>query len=176
MREKLEKKIRELLDDDIIEPVEGPTPWVSPLVIIPKPSGGIRCCVDMHEENAAVVRERHPIPTVDEVIQRMNGSTVFSKIDLKSGFHQIELGEDSRNITTFTCHLALFRYKRLLFGISSALELFQHIVQQVLAECRGVENISDDLIVHGKGDAEHDRNLIQVIETLIKNGLTANLP
>ena len=85
--------------DDIIEPVEGPTPWVSPLVIIPKPSGDIRICVDIRQANTAVIRERHPIPTVDEVIQRMNGSTVFTKLDLQCAYHQLELEEKSREIT-----------------------------------------------------------------------------
>lgn len=175
MREKLETKIQELLRDDIIEPVEGPTPWVSPIVIIPKPGGDVRICVDMRQANSAVIRERHPIPTVDEVIHRMNESTVFSKIDLKCGFHQIELTEDSRVITTFACHTGLFRYKRLMFGITSAPELFQHVIQQVIADCEGVENISDDLIVHGNSDDEHDKRLVKVIETLIKNGLTINV-
>ncbi|XP_014680814.1 PREDICTED: uncharacterized protein K02A2.6-like [Priapulus caudatus] len=175
MREKLEAKIQELLKDGIIEQVERPTPWISPLVIIPKPSGNIRVCVDMRQANTAVIRERPPIPTVDEVLHRMNGSTVFSKIDLRAGFHQIELEEQSRVITTFACHLGIFRYRRLMFGISSAPELFQHIVHQVLADCEGVENISDDLIVHGDGDAEHDARLIRVIETLVKNGLTVHM-
>ena len=88
MRKKLEEKIQAMINDDIIEEVKGPTPWVSPLVIVPKPSGDIRICVDMRQANTAVIRERHPIPTVDEVTHNMNGSTVFSKIDLRCGFHQ----------------------------------------------------------------------------------------
>jgi len=176
MREKLEAKIQELLKDDIIEPVEGPTPWLSPLVIIPKPSGDIRICVDMRQANMAVIRERHPIPTIDEVLQRMNNSNVFTKIDLKVAYHQLELEEKSREITTFSCHLGIFRYKRLMFGISSAPELFQHVMQQIMSECEGVENISDDLIVHGNGDQEHDVRLTKCIETLAKHGLTINVP
>lgn len=105
----------------------------------------------------------------------MNGSTVFSKIDLRSGFHQIELADESRIITTFACHLGIFQYKRLMFGISSAPELLQHVMQQVLADCDGVENISDDLTVHGDSDVEHDEHLIHVIETVIKSGLTLNI-
>ena len=176
LRDKLEMEIQRLLKDDIIEPVEGPTPWVSPLVIIPKQSGDIRVCVDMRTANTAVIRERYMIPTVDEVIQRMSGSTVFSKIDLKCGYHQLEVEEQSRSITTFACHLGIFRYKRLIFGISSAPELFQHVVQQALAGCEGVENISDDLIVHGNGTVEHDERLFKVLETLRQKGLTINLP
>ena len=122
LREKVELKIKELIDMDIIEPVEGPTPWVSPVVVVPKPSGDIRLCVDMRKANEAVVRERHPIPTVDELLYNLNGSTIFSKLDLNLGFHQIELDSESRGITTFATHLGLFRYKRLMFGISSAPE------------------------------------------------------
>ena len=129
----------------------------------------------MRPANRAVIRERHPIPTVDEVIQRMNGSKVFSEIDLSSGFHQIGLNEKSREITNFTCHLEIFRYKRLMFVISSAPELFQHIVHQTLAECEGVENISDDLIIHGKDDSEYDKRLTCVFKKLKEKGLTINL-
>ena len=126
VKEKLELKLKELQEADIIEKVEGPTPWVSPVCVVPKLSGDIRLCVDMRRANEAVLRERHPIPTMDEILQNMNQSTVFSKLDLRWGYHQIELAEDSRGITTFTTHAGLFRYKRLMFGISSVPELYQH--------------------------------------------------
>lgn len=83
---------------DIIEKAEGPTPWVSPIVVAPKPNGDIRLCVDMRQANQAIIRERHPIPAVDEILQNLNRSSVFSKLDLKLAFHQIELSEQSRNI------------------------------------------------------------------------------
>ena len=88
---------------------------ISPVVIIPEPSRDIRLCVDMRRANQVIVRERHPIPTVD-VLYQLNGSTVFSKLDLRWGFHQIEFEEQSRKITTFITHKGLFRYKRLMFG------------------------------------------------------------
>jgi hypothetical protein len=170
MRDKLEIKIKSLIKEDIIEPVEGPTPWVSPVVIVPKKNDDIRLCVDMRRANKAVIRERHPIPTVDEILDRMNGSCVFTKLDLKSAFHQIELDEKSRVITTFSTHLGLFRYKRLMFGISSAPEKFQHIIQQVVAECEGCENIHDDLVVHGRDQKEHDHRLLKVLKKLSEKG------
>ena len=74
----------------------------------------------MRKAKRAIIRERHPIPTVDEVLYQLNGSTIFSRLDLKWGFHQIELEEQSRNITTFVTHKGFYRYKRLMFGISSA--------------------------------------------------------
>lgn len=83
---------------DLIEKAEGPTPWVSPIVVAPKPNGDIRLCVDMRQANQAIIRERHPIPAVDEILQNLNRSSVFSKLDLKLAFHQIELSEQSRNI------------------------------------------------------------------------------
>lgn len=89
---------------DIIEKAEGPTPWVSQIVVAPKPNGDIRLCVDMRQANQAIIRERHPIPAVDEILQNLNRSSVFSKLDLKLAFHQIELSEQSRIITTFVTH------------------------------------------------------------------------
>ena len=71
------------MDCDNIESVEGPTPWVSPVVVVPKPSGDIRLCVDMRKANEAIVRERHPIPTVDDIFYQLNESKVFSNLDLK---------------------------------------------------------------------------------------------
>ena len=68
--------------------------------------------------------ERLPIPTVDEVLEELNGSTVFSKLDLRHGFHQVELRADSRDITTFVTHDGLFRYKRLSFGVNAAPEKY----------------------------------------------------
>ena len=72
---------------DIIEPVEEASKWVNPIVIVPKASGEIRICLDMRRANEAIEHVRHPIPTVDEILQGLNGSTKFSKLDLKWGYH-----------------------------------------------------------------------------------------
>ena len=101
LREKVSKKLKDLEDKDIIEKTEGPTPWVSPIICIPKADGDIRLCVDMRQANKAIIRERHPIPMIEEVLHEMNNSKVFSKLDLKLGYHQIMLEESSRDITTF---------------------------------------------------------------------------
>jgi len=159
LRDKVKAKIDELLEGDMIERVEGPTTWASPVVVAPKPSGEIRLCVDMRRANEAVIRERLPIPTVDEVLEELNGSTVFSKLDLRHGFHQVELHTDSRDIIPFVTHDSLFRHKRLSFGVNAAPEKYQHIISQVIADIEGVVNIADDLIVHGKTVVEHDQNL-----------------
>ena len=89
MRSKVEKKIKELEEADIIEKVDGPTPLVSPIVIVPKSKDpeDIRLCVDMREANKAIQRERHITPTIDDIITQLNGSKWFSKIDMNQGYH-----------------------------------------------------------------------------------------
>ena len=176
LREKVDKKLDELLSKDIIEdvPPNTPTEWVSPLVVVPKPDGDIRVCVDMQRANEAIIRERHPIPTIEEVLYDLNGATVFSKLDLKWGFHHIELKEQSRDVTTFVTHRGLYRYKRLMFGITSASEKYQKIISDVIQGCDSVANIADDLIVYGSDLEEHERNLHAVLQRLKRSGLTLN--
>ena len=176
VRTKVNNELQYLLDNDIIEKVDGPTPWVSPIVTPPKPNNPdeIRICVDMRNANKAICRERHTCPTIDDLIHRLNGATVFSKRDLNKGYHQIELDDASRYITTFSSHQGLFRYKRLNFGVCSAAELFQKVIQQTLDGIPGTCNISDDIIIFGKNKAEHDCNLHHALQRLSEKGLTWN--
>jgi hypothetical protein len=173
-RAKVEEKIDELKKLDVIEPVTKPTNWVNPLVTVEKPGGGIRMCLDMRRANEAIVRERHPIPTLEETIQEMSGGKVFSKLDLNMAYHQIALSPESRDITTFATPTGLYRYKRLLFGVNMATEKFQAIISQVIAGCDGAYNISDDIIVVARTNEEHDRRLEAVIRRLAEHGLTLN--
>ena len=174
LQEPVERKLSELLAQDIIEKVSGPTPWVSPVVCAPKKNGDIRLCVDMRRANAAVIRERHPMPTLDDVLHEMNGANVFSKLDLAQSFHQIELEESSRSITTFVTHKGLYRYKRLMFGISCAPEMHQRVIQQVLEGCEGARNIADDIIVYASTTEQHDQRLDEVLRRLQEAGLKLN--
>lgn len=139
----------------------------------PKDPDKVRICVDMSKANTAIERERHITPTVDDIIHELNGATVFSKLDLTSGFHQLEL-PDSRYITTFTTHLGLRRYKCLNFGISSAADVVQNTICQTLQGLRGVKNLSDDIIVYGTSQSEHDDNLRPVFQRIKESGLTLN--
>ena len=85
MRGKIEKKLEELLQADIVEKVDGPTTWVNPVVVVPKANGEVRLCVDMRCATKAIIRERHPIPIVDEILQDVQEEGLFSKLDLKWG-------------------------------------------------------------------------------------------
>ena len=158
MRRKFSDALQQLENDEIIEKVEGPTPWISPVVVIPKSDGTVRLCVDMRTANRAIQRERHPSP---------KGAKVFSKLDLRSGYHQLSLAHESRYITTFATHKGLRRYKRLNFGTNSACE---QVIHDQIHDISGAIIISDDVIIYGKSQQQHDvalRNVCQRFHALV---------
>ena len=122
----------------------------------------------------AVKRERFPIPITDEVLEDFHQSKFFSKLDLSSAYHQIEVPPESRDITTFGTHKRFYRYKRLMLGISCAPEMYQKVLHQVLQECVGAHNIPDDVIVHTPTKEEHDKRFENVVRVLSSRGLTLN--
>lgn len=166
LEKKVNEKLDELLDKDIIEIVDTPSRWVSPMVIEPKKNGDIRVCLDMRQVNKAVQREIHPLPTQEEILSRIGDAKFFSKLDLEQGFHQVELAEESRHITTFICSKGLRRYKRLFFGINCAPEKFQKIMESLLAGCRSCINFIDDILIWGAAKEDHDKNLKVVLNRL----------
>ena len=89
-KDKVTQLLERLVAEDIIEPVEGVgSRWASPIVIVPKSTGGVRMCIDMRQANKAIVCERYPIPTVQEMLVEINGAKVFSKLDLRQGFFSV---------------------------------------------------------------------------------------
>ena len=121
LRQKLLEKLVELKENDIIEKVQGPTTCPPPphLVIVPKCNGSICVIVDMRVGNQAIKRERHFIPPGEEFVQEMSGICHFSELDLRWGYHQLELNAASQKITTFSTHRGLNRHKRLTLGVTS---------------------------------------------------------
>lgn len=174
LEEKINNKINELVALGIVEPVNEPSAWVSPLVPVIKGDGDIRVCVDMRCANKAIIRENHPLPTIDQLISNFRKSTIFSKLDILSAFHQIEISESSRHITTFIASKGLYRYKRLMFGISCAPEHFQKILERILLPCDGVVNFIDDIVVFGANESDHNGRLKQVLEVLKHNNVRLN--
>ena len=175
-REKLEEVLKELEQEGIIQEVEGPTEWISNLVLTPKADPNeIRMNIDMTTPNKAIKRTRHVIPTVEELKYKLNGMKHFSKIDLKHGYMQFELDEESRYITTFYTHKGLRQAKRLMFGINAASELFNEEIRQTLSDIANVFNIYDDIIIGGMTKEEHDRALCQTLMRLRDCGLTAKV-
>lgn len=172
---RIEEKLDQLESADIIEKVTGYSDWLSPLVVLVKDDGDLRICVDMRMANRAIKREYHFMPTIDDFLPRMKSAKFFSRLDIKEAFHQIELDESSRSITTFITHRGTYRYKRLMFGVSCAPEMFQKILEQLLASCENCISFIDDIIVFGADEAEHDRYLNKVLDVLKSHNVLLNM-
>lgn len=176
LREKVELELEAMERDDLIEDATGPTPWVSEMVIVPKPHNKdeIRIVIDARPINVALERERHNMPTLEELVVDFNQAKIISKLDLKAGYHQIVLSEDSRYITTFRTPKGLKRFKRLTQGFKPSQELCHHTYETKLQGLRGVKLIVDDIFVYGSTVEEHDDRLHKLLQRLNELGLTVN--
>ena len=140
-------KLKELERQGIIERVHEASEWVSPMLVKRKSSDDVRIIIDLREANKAVIREVHPLPTMEQMISKLRGSTIFTKLDVKQAFHQLLLRDDCRYITTFISPLGLMRYKRLVFGLSAAPELFQKCMETILGDFPWLIVIIDDILI-----------------------------
>lgn len=147
-------KLRELEKQDIIERVTEASEWVSPMLVKRKSINEVRIIVDLREANRAVIREVHPLPTLEQMTRKIGGNTIFTKLDIKQAFHQVELKEECRYITTFISPIGLMRYKRLMFGLSAAPELFQKVMETILADFPWLIVFIDDILIPAKDESE----------------------
>ncbi|XP_055613061.1 uncharacterized protein K02A2.6-like [Uranotaenia lowii] len=171
----VDEKLESLLKQDVIEPAPLDITWASPLVVTPKDGGrDVRICVDMRKANKAIIPEKHPLPTFEEIMPHLDGCKLFSKIDLVKAFHQIELAPNSRDITTFVTQDGYYRYKRLMFGMKVAAEIFQRCIERVLKGLKGVKVFIDDILVYASSKGEHDIRLKAVLNRLKEFGFTIN--
>ena len=174
MREKVQKELKRMEALGVISSVEGPTEWCAPIVAVPKHSGGVRICVDMRALNVAVRREQYHLPKVDETLAKLAGAVKFSKLDANSGFWQVPLSNESRQLTTFTTPWGRHCFNRLPFGICSAQEVFQKRMSKILEGIDGVVCQVDDVLIYGKTDEEHDARLEQALKRIEEAGTTLN--
>lgn len=197
LEEAVSEKLDELEKHGIIEKVQQYSPWQSAIVPVVKKDGSIRICVNMRPANRAVLKESHPLPTIDQIASRMHGAAWFSTLDIEQAFHQLEIDEASREITTFRTHkgfyhlfwfmnkrvnyffvlmfIGLYRYRRLMFGLSSAPEIFQRTLESLLSGIKGVLNFIDDIMVFGATEEEHDEALRQVLAVIAEYGIKIKL-
>lgn len=171
MEDKVNQKLQQLLDTDIIESVYGPSEWISPMVVVPKGTNDIRLCINMRYPNQAIQREHYPI---DTLLNKLKGAVVFSRLDITSAYYHVELHPASREITTFMTSKGLMRFKRLMFGINCAPEIFQRIMCEMLAGIEGVVVYIDDVVVWGTTLDEHDERLRIVMGVLEENHALLN--
>ena len=174
LRDKVRTELEKMERMGVIKKVTEPSQWCAGVVIVPKSTGAVRICVDLKPLNASVLREPHPIPKVDETLAQLSGATVFSKVDANSGFWQIPLAEESQPYTTFISPFGRYCFRKLPFGISSAPELFQRRISQVLEGLAGVLCHMDDVLIFGATQEEHDQHLTATLQRLETAGVTLN--
>ena len=174
LMKKVEQEIAALVKSGVIEPVDEPTDWCAPMVVVPKPNGNLRLCVDLTRLNQGVRRELYIMKKVEETLACISSGAVFSKLDANSGFHQVLLTEESAKLTTFITPFGRYMFRRLPYGISSAPEHFQKRMDKELTGLQGVLCHMDDILVIGKDKQEHDERLEKVLNRLQESGITLN--
>ena len=140
----------------VISPIQEPTDWVSSMIAAKKPGGNIRLCIDPHYLNVALKRGHYPLPVIEEILSELSKAKVFSKVDLKEGFLQVELDEESSKLTVFQTPWGRYRFHRMPFGITPAPEIFQMKLDQNLEGLKGVFKIADDILITGQGETERE--------------------
>ena len=173
---KLKLEIDNMVKQGVVSPVKTPTEWCSGIVCVPKSNGKVRVCVDMTALNKCVQREIHPMASVDTSLAKLGdgNSQYLTKLDANSGFWQIPLDTESRLLTTFITPFGRFCFNRLPFGISSAPEIFQRMMSDVLEGLDGVICHMDDILIHSATLEEHNRQVRAVLQRLQEAGLTLN--
>ena len=164
----LKKQLKQTLDSNVksgvLCKVDQPTDWVNNLVVVEKRNGSLRLCLDPKDLNKAIKREHHKIPTINEISSELAGKKVFSTLDLKDGYWQIELDRESSLLCTFATPFGRYRFTRMPFGISSASEVFQKKNEATFEGIPGIHIVADDIIVAAATVQEHDHILRQVLE------------
>lgn len=174
LKAKIDTELDKLVDEGVIEKVDT-SEWATPIVPVPKENGDIRICGDYKVTvNPILQVEQYPLPRIDDLFASLSGGQHFSKIDLKNAYLQIVMEEESKKLLTINTHRGLFRYNRLVFGIASAPAIFQKTIEQVMQGVPGTQVILDDMIITGRTDMEHIRNLELALQKLSENGLKAN--
>lgn len=168
------KELSKMIEDGIIKEQTEPTEFVNPTVVVRKPNGRVRICLDPKILNKGLMREHMELPTFDEVMNGVAGNEWFSVLDANKGFYQLELTDKASMLTTFATPKSRFRFTRLPFGLSVAPEMYQKKFSEIFADIKGVKTCIDDIIVYAKNKEEHDQILLKLLERARKHGVKFN--
>ena len=173
MKSLVKDEIEKLLELGVI--VVSTSPWASPIVPVPKGDGGLRLCIDYRRLNGVTQGDPYYMSTFDEILERVGHSKCISKIDLRKGFYQIEVEEESVAKTAFLTPFGKYEFKRMPFGLKNAPGIFQRAMEIVLRECFDwAAPYIDDIVVFSRTGGEHLAHLRAVFSALDRYGLTVN--
>ncbi|GJU72642.1 putative nucleotidyltransferase, ribonuclease H [Tanacetum coccineum] len=171
--EELLVQLKELQYNGFIRPSS--SPWGAPLLFVKKKDGSFRMCIDYRELNKLTIKNRYPLPRLDDLFDQLQGTQYFSKIDLRSGYHQLRVHEDDILKTAFRTRYGHFEFTVMPFGLTNAIAVFMDLMNRV---CRPyldkfVIVFIDDILIYSKTREEHKEHLGLVLEFLKKERLFA---
>jgi hypothetical protein len=171
----LKRQLQELLDKGFIHP--STSPWGCPALFVKKKDESLRLCVDYRPLNAVTIKNKYPLPRIDVLFDHLVGAKVFSKIDLRSGYHQIKIRASDIPKTTFSTRYGLYEYLVMSFGLTNAPAYFMYLINSVfmLELDKFVVVFIDDILVYSKNEAEHAEHLHIVLQRLRDHRLYAKL-
>ena len=187
LQDAFHEEVERLVKIDVLEKVTQPTEWVNSFVIVEKVidssnthspnhviKKSIRLCIDPKDLTEALEREPYYSRTIDELISMFAGAKVFTIVDMDKGYWQVVLHPESRKLTCMAFDIGRYQFKRLPMGSKIASDIFQRMLDSVYMGLPGVTGIAEDMVIFGRNEEEHDRNLILFLETTRKNGLVLN--
>ncbi|KAL0536965.1 hypothetical protein IC582_025928 [Cucumis melo] len=169
----LKVQLQELLDKGFIRP--SVSPWGAPVLFVKKKDGSMRLCIDYRELNKVTVKNKYPLPRIDDLFDQLQGATVFSKIDLRSGYHQLRIKDGDVPKTAFRSRYGHYEFIVMSFGLTNAPTVFMDLMNRVFREFLDTFVIVfiDDILIYSKTEAEHEEHLRIVLHTLRDNKLYA---
>jgi hypothetical protein len=169
-------KLKELLDPGLICP--SVSSWGAPVIFIRKKDGSWRLCIDCRQLNKAAINNQYPLPRIDDLFDQMKGATVFSKIDLRSGYHQLRIKEDDVPKTTLKTRFGHYALTVFPFGLTNAPGVFMSLVNRVFREYldKFIQVFIDDILIYSRTMEEHDEHLRLVLQCLESTNCMGSCP
>ncbi len=171
--EEMRRQVTELMKAGLLE--KSTSPFGAPVLFVKKKDNTLRMCIDYRGLNKITVQNRYPLPRIDDLLDRLEGSTTFSSLDLLSAYHQIRLPEEDVPKTAFRTPFGHFQYKVMPFGLTNAPSVFMAAMNDVLGDLPFVAVYLDDILIFSKNPEEHVGHVKQVLEILEKNGYILKL-
>ena len=174
LRPEIEKELENMCNSGILERVKY-SEWASPIVVVPKPKGGIRICIDCKVTINQYIRlDHYPLPRADDIFASLANCNIFCVIDLSGAYLQLKVSDSSKQLLTINTHKGLFRYNRLIYGVASAPAIFQSVMDQILVNIPGVAVYLDDILIGGKNYNECRERLLEVFDRLNSHKVVIN--